>query len=147
MHPPRPCSFSRTTHNQLRSFTKRAKYNRKQNSTMTGDLEVVKGAAVPDPASAVNKRFYNFWRGHPNNGLLPVDEMRGLLQEIKSSTAESIARSLQYPRALDLGCARGSDRAVAWPQTQPGEPHHRWGCHVPLSLRGVDSGDDDSLEW
>ena len=50
-----------------------------------------------------NRILYNFWRGHPNNHLLPVVEMQQILEHMSSaSNQERLKTSLQY-----LGSDRG----------------------------------------
>eukprot|EP00531_Pseudo-nitzschia_arenysensis_P007519 CAMPEP_0116117666 /NCGR_PEP_ID=MMETSP0329-20121206/1693_1 /TAXON_ID=697910 /ORGANISM="Pseudo-nitzschia arenysensis, Strain B593" /LENGTH=473 /DNA_ID=CAMNT_0003611243 /DNA_START=142 /DNA_END=1563 /DNA_ORIENTATION=+ len=49
--------------------------------------------AMPDK----NRVLYNFWRGHPNNHLLPVVEMQQILEHMSSaSNQERLRDSLQY---------------------------------------------------
>ena len=41
--------------------------------------------------------LYNFWRGHPNDRLLPIKEMREILSTLSTSkNEESLLESLQY---------------------------------------------------
>jgi hypothetical protein len=52
-----------------------------------------------------NRILYNFWRGHPNNDLLPVQEMQEILTMMCSPVnQESLRDSLQY-----LSSDRGDD--------------------------------------
>eukprot|EP00536_Pseudo-nitzschia_multiseries_P002562 jgi/Psemu1/183704/e_gw1.34.173.1 len=47
-----------------------------------------------------NSVSYNFWRGHPNNDLLPASEMQEILQTMASrGNQERLKDSLQYPRS------------------------------------------------
>ena len=50
--------------------------------------------------SGNNGVSYNFWRGHPNNDLLPAREMQEILQKMASpENQERLMNSLQYPKS------------------------------------------------
>ena len=53
--------------------------------------------ATTATAPEKNDTRYNFWRGHPNNHLLPVTEMQKILERMASpSNQERLQTSLQY---------------------------------------------------
>lgn len=73
-------------------------------SSRTGRMMMSTSAAAATPIDKTNGSIrYNFWRGHPNNDLLPAIEMQQILQHMASPTnQERLKTSIQY-----LGSDRG----------------------------------------
>ena len=83
---------------------------------------------------------YNFWRGHPNNNLLPAIEMQKILEHMASpSNQERLKTSLQY-----LGSDRGDP--VLLKEISRFLRRHTLEDELPQHSSAT-SSDDDSLSW